>query len=65
VETIGSGSVVLRGVVLVAVVSRYRGGGYGFEGRRVTVCWSKANVPGAVVLGAVVLGAAVRSDGKR
>ena len=51
---------VLRGVVLVAVVSRYRGGGYGFEGRRVTVCWSKANVPGAVVLGA-----AVRSDGKR
>ena len=29
-ETIGSGSVVLRGVVLVNVVSRYRGGGYGF-----------------------------------
>ena len=59
-ETIGSGSVVLRDVAVVAVMWRYRGGGYGFGGRRVTVCWSKANVSGAVVLGA-----AVRSDGKR
>ena len=59
-ETIGSGSVVLRDVVVVAVVLRYRGGGYGLVGRRVTVCWSEANVSGAVVMGA-----AVRSDGKR
>ena len=59
-ETIGSGDVVLRDVAVVAVMLRYRGGGYGFGGRRVTVCWSEANVSGAVVLGA-----AVRSDGKR
>ena len=58
-ETIGSSSVVLRGVVLVAVVSRYRGGGYGFGGRRVTICWSEANMTGDMVLGADV-----RSDGR-
>ena len=59
-ETIGSGSVVLRDVVVVAVVLRYRGGGYGFGGQRGTVCWSEANVSGVVVLWA-----AVRSDWKR
>ena len=59
-ETIGSGAVVLVDVVLFAVMSRYRGGGHGFVGRRVTVCWSEANVSGAVAMGT-----AVRSDGKR
>ena len=59
-DTIGSGSVVLRDVVVVAGVLMYRGGVYGFGGRRVTVYWIEANVSGDVVLGA-----AVRSDGKR
>ena len=39
------------GVVLVTAVSRYRGGGYGVGGQRVTGNWSEANVSGGCGVG--------------